>query len=85
MNVDDMNYENYGISPANMRIRNSGSHLELDIDEEQLCDEDKMPKISGGGLNGTFVFHKAVFHWGPEAHGSEHSKSSNYTPEQITS
>jgi carbonic anhydrase len=34
-----------------------------------------MPRITGGGLNGTYIFHQLHLHW-----GSEHYKSGTQFP-----
>ncbi len=75
---DDLNFDDFAVSPERMRIINTGRYLEIKIPTRTR------PKVASGCLNGTFLFEKARFHWSPRAsRGSEHSKSSTNFPMEV--
>jgi hypothetical protein len=50
-----------------------------------ICDVgSRHPKISGGGLNGSYIFHQLHFHWSDDdSRGSEHTKSGTSFPLEV--
>ena len=57
--LGNLTFQYYASSPLLQRIVNTGHSIMMDS-----CDiEDRLPKISGSGLNGTYVFHQMHFHW----------------------
>eukprot|EP00095_Tigriopus_kingsejongensis_P008580 maker-scaffold167_size293163-snap-gene-1.22 protein:Tk08580 transcript:maker-scaffold167_size293163-snap-gene-1.22-mRNA-1 annotation:"glycosyl-phosphatidylinositol-linked carbonic anhydrase" len=77
-----MEFTNYASSPAVMRLTNTGREVKIDIGG---CHPDaRIPKISRGNLNGTYVFYQAHFHWGQSRYkGSEHLKSGTSFPMEV--
>ena len=57
--MGNLTFQYYASSPLLQRIVNTGHSIMMDS-----CDiGDRQPKISGSGLNGTYVFHQMHFHW----------------------
>ena len=55
-------------------VTNIGHH-QISVTEWR---EDVIPSISGGGLDGEFVFHRAEIHWGRGQWGEGEAKSGHY-------
>lgn len=71
--LPNLKFVNYAISPKKLLVINTGFTLALEVETEY---ESQLPRVSGGGLNGSYMFQKLWFHWGSEDNqGSEHSKS----------
>lgn len=78
--MGNLTFRYYASSPMLQRIVNTGHSIMMDV-----CDiGDRQPKISGSGLNGTYVFYQMHFHWAESnERGSEHSKSHTHFPLEL--
>ena len=57
--MGEISFQNYASSPFAQRITNTGHSVMIDV-----CDTpNRMPRISGGELNDTYIFHQLHFHW----------------------
>jgi carbonic anhydrase len=79
-NFGKLTLHNYAASPLAERMVNTGHSIMIDI-----CDVgSRHPKISGGGLNGSYIFHQLHFHWSDDdSRGSEHTKSGTSFPLEV--
>ena len=72
-----MVFKNYDKSLLKSSLENNGRTIELSPSPSQV----NPPKISGGGLDGTFEFAQFHFHWGnSENKGSEHKMDGKAFP-----
>ena len=53
-------FHNYASSPFVERMVNTGHSIMMDICSDNPS---RHPRISGGGLNDTYIFHQLHFHW----------------------
>merc|ERR1712227_323935 len=68
-----LQFVHYSIAPEKMILKNTGSVLELSFMPYR---KEFSPKLSGGGLSGSYKLSKVNFHWGHTyGSGSEHTKS----------
>jgi len=68
-----LEFVHYSIAPEKMILKNTGSVLELSFMPYR---KEFSPKLSGGGLSGSYKLSKVNFHWGHTyGSGSEHTKS----------
>merc|ERR1712130_629458 len=61
VDLGEIEFHYYQTAMKDVFIENTGSYLEISVTEWR---EDVIPSISGGGLDGDFVFHRAEIHWG---------------------
>lgn len=74
--IDPLVWTNYEKLPKKMKITNTGQTLVLSAKWHS-----ERPYITGGSLNGKYVFSQLHFHWGKGAlEGSEHTIDGNCQP-----
>jgi len=63
-----INFRGYHEVPNKVKLSNNGHDAEVEYEYSTR------PRMSGGGLNGTFLLHDTHFHWGSDSsQGSEHT------------
>jgi len=71
-------FTGYNNIPSGVKLSNNGHDAEVEYEYSTT------PRMSGGGLNGTFLLHDTHFHWGSDSSkGSEHTFNGRRFPMEM--